>query len=181
MAVQSAQIKAKVRVCLKRTKLDSGLDLPEYAGTHIIVVVQTSIDGDIHTHSSKIKPGYRNFLGSAEDGGEIAYRKDRFSIDASAYVGGKVILQAGLKAMLYAEAGVWRFKVRTEKTWELAKYSLDTGLQLGIRMPLHYDSIDGFRMPSLSDITPEPATLDISPSNILSSLFTNAPSKERES
>ena len=119
--------------------------------------------------------------GKAEVGGEIAYRKDRFSIDASAYVGGKVILQAGLKAMLYAEAGVWRFKVRTEKTWELAKYSLDTGLQLGIRMPLHYDSIDGFRMPSLSDITPEPATLDISPSNILSSLFTNAPSKERES
>jgi hypothetical protein len=118
--------------------------------------------------------------GKVELGAEIAYRKDRFSIDAHAYIGGKLILEAGLNAMLYAEAGVWKFKARTEKTWKLSTYTINTGLQLGIRLPLRYDSVEGFRIPSLSDIKPEPATLDIQPSNILSSLFSSAQSSERE-
>jgi hypothetical protein len=119
--------------------------------------------------------------GKAELASEINYAKDRFSIDASAYIGGKVILSAGLNAHVYAEAGVWRFKVRTDKYWELGKAQFDTGLSLGVRLPLHYDSQDGFRMPSLSDIKPEPATLDLSPSRLLDKLFTEAPSREKES
>lgn len=118
--------------------------------------------------------------GKAELSSDIAYSKDKFSVDASAYIGGRVILEAGLNARVYAEAGVWKFKVRTEKTWELAKASFNTGLQLGVRLPLHYDSIEGFRMPSLSDIKPEPEKLDINPSSMLSSLFSSARSEERE-
>ncbi|WP_460163876.1 eCIS core domain-containing protein [Pseudomonas sp. S2_F03] len=53
--------------------------------------------------------------GKAELAGEIAYSKDKFSVDASAYIGGSVVLAAALNARVYAEAGVWRFKVRTEK------------------------------------------------------------------
>lgn len=118
--------------------------------------------------------------GKAELASEIAYSKDKFSVDASAYIGGIIILVAGLNARVYAEAGVWRFKVKTEKVWELAKYNLNTGLQLGIRVPLHYDSIEGFRIPSLSDIKPEPPKLNIDPSNLLSNLFHNARNEEHE-
>ena len=118
--------------------------------------------------------------GKADLDGEIAYSKDRFSIDASAYVGGGVVLSAALNATLFAEAGVWKFKVRTEKTWMLADGRFDTGLKLGVRMPLHYDSVDGFRMPKLSDIKPEPAELDIDPKKMLGKLFGDTTPKERE-
>ncbi|MBC9251679.1 hypothetical protein A9179_15505 [Pseudomonas alcaligenes] len=118
--------------------------------------------------------------GKAELGGEIAYAKDKFSVDASAYIGASIVLAAKLNARVYAEAGVWKFKVRTEKTWELLGGKFDTGLSLGVRMPLHYDSVDGFRMPKLSDIKPEPAELSLSPSDMLGNLFGKAKTEERE-
>lgn len=91
-----------------------------------------------------------------------------------------MVLDAALKARVYAEAGVWRFKIRTEKTWKLLDGKFDTDLKLGVRLPLHYDSIDGFRMPRLSDIKPEPAQLNLDPSKMLSNLFGNAKSEEHE-
>lgn len=119
--------------------------------------------------------------GKAELQGEIDYAKDRFSIDASAYIGGKVLLTAGLHAHVYAEAGVWRLKVRTDKFWELGKASFDTGLSLGVRLPLHYDSQDGFRMPSLADIKPEPDKLDVDPGRMFDRLLGQAKTTEKES
>lgn len=118
--------------------------------------------------------------GKAELGGEIAYAKDKFSVDASAYIGASIVLAAKLNARVYAEAGVWKFKVRTEKTWELLGGKFDTGLSLGVRMPLHYDSVEGFRMPKLSDIKPEPAELSLSPSDMLGNLFGKASTEEHE-
>jgi len=118
--------------------------------------------------------------GKAELGGEISYGKDKFAVDALAYIGGSVVLAAALNARVYAKAGVGKFNVRTEKTWELAGGQFNTGLNLGLKLPLHYDSIDGFRMPTLSDIKPEPGKLDLDPSKLLESLFRDAKSVERE-
>lgn len=118
--------------------------------------------------------------GKVELGGEIGYSKDKLSVDALAYIGGSVVLAAALNARVYAEAGVWKFKVRTEKTWKLAGGTFDTGLSLGVKLPLHYDSIDGFRMPKLSDIKPEPEKLDLNPSKMLENLFGGATTEERE-
>ena len=89
--------------------------------------------------------------GKAELGGTIAYSKDRFSVDASAYVGGSVELGAALKANVFAEAGVWRFKVRTEKSWTLKEATFDTGLTLGrappaaLRQPRRFSHAPGLR------------------------------------
>ena len=118
--------------------------------------------------------------GKAELGGTIAYSKDRFSVDASAYVGGSVELGAALKANVFAEAGVWRFKVRTEKSWTLKEATFDTGLTLGVRLPLHYDSLDGFRMPQVSDIKPEPEKISLDSQRMLGKLFSSARSEEKE-
>lgn len=118
--------------------------------------------------------------GKAELGGEIAYAKDRFSVDASAYIGGSIELGAALKAKVFAEAGVSVFKVSTEKVWTLKEAKFDTGLSLGVRMPLHYDSVEGFRMPKLSDIQPEPAEFKLDTQKMLGNLFGAASSEEKE-
>jgi hypothetical protein len=118
--------------------------------------------------------------GKAELGGEIGYEKDRFSIDAKAYVGGKISLEAGLNAHAYAEAGVWKLKVRTEKEWNLAKTRLDTGLTIGMEMPLHYDSESGFRMPALSDLKLVPEKIDLNPSHMLEQLFSRSKTAEKD-
>ncbi|WCM54378.1 DUF4157 domain-containing protein [Pseudomonas sp. WJP1] len=115
--------------------------------------------------------------GKVDLGGEIAYSKEKFIIDASAYIGGSIVLTAKLNARLFAEAGVSTLKVRTEKTWELLGGKFDTGLSLGVRMPLHYDSVEGPRMPTLSDIKAEPAQLDLNPSKMLDNLFAAAKSQ----
>lgn len=118
--------------------------------------------------------------GKAELGAEIAYSKDKFAVDAEAYVGGSLELEAVLRARIYAEAGFSVFSVRTEKSWDLLGGTFPTGLNLGVRMPLHYDSVDGFRMPKLADIKPEPASLSLDPSKMLGSLFSQTQPKERE-
>jgi hypothetical protein len=117
--------------------------------------------------------------GRAELGGEIGYEKERFSIDAKAYVGGKISLEAGLNAHAYAEAGVLALKVRTEKEWNLAKTRLDTGLTIGMEMPLHYDSQSDFKMPALSDIKLVPEKIDLDPSHLLEQLFGRSKASEK--
>ncbi|MFM0225682.1 eCIS core domain-containing protein [Paraburkholderia dipogonis] len=119
--------------------------------------------------------------GKAELGGEINYAKDRFSVDASAYIGGSIELGAALRAKVFAEAGVWKAKVRTEKIWTLKETKFDTGLTLGLRMPLHYDSVEGLRPPALADIKPEPPELKVDPGKLLGHLFGAAKSEEKES
>jgi hypothetical protein len=117
--------------------------------------------------------------GKAELGGEIGYERDRFSIDAKAYVGGKITLEAGLNAHAYAEAGVLALKVRTEKEWNLAKTQLETGLTIGMELPLHYDSQSDFKMPALSDIKLVPEKIDINPSHLPEQLFSRSKSSEK--
>jgi len=72
------------------------------------------------------------------------------------------------------------FKVSTEKVWTLKEAKFDTGLSLGVRMPLHYDSVEGFRMPKLSDIQPEPAEFKLDTQKMLGNLFGAASSEEKE-
>jgi hypothetical protein len=118
--------------------------------------------------------------GKAELAAEINYAKDRFSVDADASIGGAVVLDAALKARVYAEAGVWRFKVRSEKVWTLAGGHFDTGLKLGLKLPLHYDSVEGFRMPKLADVKREPEKLDIDAARMFGKLADDTTPVEKE-
>ncbi|NRR29672.1 DUF4157 domain-containing protein [Oxalobacteraceae bacterium] len=118
--------------------------------------------------------------GKAELGGEISYEKDRFAIDAKAYVGGKITLEAGLNAHAYAEAGVLALKVRTEKEWNLAKTQLDTGITIGMELPLHYDSQSEFKMPSMADIKLVPEKIDLNPGHLLDQLFNRSKATQKE-
>jgi hypothetical protein len=106
--------------------------------------------------------------------GEIKYSRDHFTVDSSAYVGGSIVLGAGLFIVAHAEAGVWRLKTRTEKKWKLTGGTFDTGLKQGVRIPLYYDSATGFRLPSLSDIKREPAEFNLDTKKMLGNLFAAA-------
>jgi hypothetical protein len=58
-----------------------------------------------------------------------------------------------LTAHVRAEAGVWKFKVSTEKVWDLKKYRYDPGLSFGMHLknPIRYATGEGLTLPSLSD------------------------------
>lgn len=98
---------------------------------------------------------------SAELGGEgglsfwAKYSKGEFKaeVDVKLIVG--LVLQLCVDAYAWAEAGVWRFKVKTSKTWNILNFPYQTGLQLGIKglkKPISYSSKTGFALPSFDDI-----------------------------
>jgi len=98
---------------------------------------------------------------SAELAGEAGakfwaiYSKGEFKAEADVRLILDLILKLCVDAYAWAEAGVWRFKVRTSKTWNLLNFPYRPGLQLGIdglKKPISYSSTSGFALPSFNDI-----------------------------
>ena len=105
---------------------------------------------------------------------EIHYAKGRFEVEADLDLLLALVLKLALTAFVEAEAGVWRFKVSTRKDWELASYTYDPGLKLGLKTksPLRYVSDQPFKAPSLDQI--EFIKPKIDPSDVLSRVFSSA-------
>jgi uncharacterized protein DUF4157 len=85
---------------------------------------------------------------------ELHYMKGRFDVKADFELMLALALKLALDAFVKAEAGIGPFKVATRKDWNLASYTYDTGLQLGMRTktPLYYASDQPFKPPSLDQI-----------------------------
>ena len=164
-------------------KLSAKASIPAAAGVYGKFGADAVLDALIAEAGAGISVEARAGLeGKAELAADINYAKDRFAVDALASVEGGIVLSASLNAHVYAEAGVWRFKVRTEKFWELASRRFDTGLKLGVKLPLHYDSVDGFRMPALADIKRDPAQLNVDAPDLFGRMLDSSPpTKEKES
>src|SRR5690606_26947483 len=144
-------------------KLRAKASIPAGGGLRGTVSAKIAIDAYIAEVGGSLTVEAKAGLeGKGELEGEITYAKDRFSVGAKASIGASIVLKASLIAGVYAEAGVWRFKVRTNKDWKLGETFFDTNLKLGVSVPLRYDSVEGFRMPNLSDIKPEPPDLKLS-------------------
>jgi hypothetical protein len=84
------------------------------------------------------------------------YSKGEFKAEADVRLMLELILKLCVDAYAWAEAGVWRFKVRTSKTWNFFGYKYKPpGMRLGIdglKRPISYSSKDGFSLPSFDDI-----------------------------
>lgn len=83
------------------------------------------------------------------------YAQGEFKAEADLHLIFELILQLCVDAYAWAEAGVWRFKVKTSKTWNLLNYPYRPGLRLGIeglKKPIAYSSKTGFSLPSFDDI-----------------------------
>jgi Domain of unknown function (DUF4157) len=105
--------------------------------------------------------------GLAGEGGtkfSAKYSKGEFKAEVDLNLILELILQLCVDVQAWAEAGVWRFKVKTSKTWNLANYSYKPGLRIGIeglKKPISYSSKTGFTMPSVDDINWVKPTLDV--------------------
>jgi hypothetical protein len=118
--------------------------------------------------------------GHASSEVHLHYAKGKFEADANFELLAALALTLALDAFVEAEAGVWRFKVKTRKDWNLASFHYDTGLQFGMKLkkPMHYSSDDGVKLPSASDI--EWIKPDIHPVDMLEKIFAGGGTEKEE-
>ncbi len=110
------------------------------------------------------------------------YAKNKFTAELTPEISAELILLLALLARVYAEAGVWRLKVRTEKTWTLGERRVPTGLGFLLSAPFSYDSDTGIKLPSPDQITlkkPEISTDKLT--EIAKRLFSSAKEETKES
>jgi hypothetical protein len=110
----------------------------------------------------------------------LHYQKGKFEADANFELLAALALTLALDAFVEAEAGVWRFKVKTRKDWNLASFHYDTGLQFGMKLkkPIHYSSDDGVKLPTFNDI--EWIKPDIHPVDMLEKIFAGGGTEKEE-
>ncbi len=110
----------------------------------------------------------------------LHYQKGRFTAEADFNLLLGLALSLALDAFVKAEAGVWKFKIRTRKDWNLKSFYYDTGLKLGMKLkkPIHYASDAPTQLPSFDDI--EWIKPDIHPVDMLERIFSGAGGTEKE-
>ena len=118
--------------------------------------------------------------GHASSEVHLHYQKGKFEADANFELLAALALSLALDAFVEAEAGVWRFKVKTRKDWNLASFHYDTGLQFGMKLkkPIHYSSDEGVKLPSADDI--EWIKPDIHPVDMLEKIFAGGGTEKEE-
>ncbi len=92
-----------------------------------------------------------------------------------------LLLGLALDFTAWAKAGIGWLSVKTEKTWNLAKREIDTGIGFSLKAPLEYSSETGPKFPSIDEI--EMKKPDISTAkmkDILRQLVDGADTKEHE-
>lgn len=106
---------------------------------------------------------------TAELAGEAAaklfakYEKGEFRAEVDLKLLYELFLRLCVSAYAWAEAGFWRFKVKTSKSWNLLDFPIATGIQFGIKglkKPIAYSSKTGFELPSFDDIDWATPSLD---------------------
>ncbi len=85
---------------------------------------------------------------------ELHYMQGRFEAKADFDLLLKLILTLAIDAWIRAKAGIGWLSVESEKVWNLASFTYDPGLQVGMKLkkPIRYASDEGFQFPSLDDI-----------------------------
>jgi hypothetical protein len=183
---------------LRNAKIEAAFNpLDDNPDLDVEVSAQLYIGASAHV-TGKISGGVEVSIGIASVGGnltitatatlgghvaskaKIHYTKSRLEVEADFEALLALAIDLALEACVTAEAGVWRFKVSTEKCWTLAKYHYDPGLSLGLKLkkPLRYASDEGFQFPSVNDFEWITPTLD--PEDVLKKTFSNAGTKEDE-
>jgi hypothetical protein len=110
------------------------------------------------------------------------YANKRLTVELTPEVQLGLLLGVGLSASVWAKAGVGFLSVKTSKTWDLGHRQVGTGLKLGLRAPVSYDSETGAKLPSADQV--QLIKPDFSAKNlerIASELFSGAKADERES
>ncbi|ADW69491.1 eCIS core domain-containing protein [Granulicella tundricola] len=107
----------------------------------------------------------------------LEYSKGKFTAEADFKLLVALALGLALDAFVEGELGVGWFSVSRRKDWNLASYTYNTGLQFGmaLKKPIHYDSVDGVKLPTFNDI--EWITPSLEPGNLMDKSFGGASTK----
>lgn len=158
-------------------ELATTLRVPAHAGIAGSVRGALAIDATLASVSGGLTvTASADLNGGAEAKLDVHYRKGNFTLDATAAIDLALVLGLKLDADVNARAGFGRFSVETGKVWHLAGYQYDTGLKFGMKAPLHYDSSQPFKAPSLDQI--EWTVPKINPGDMLQKVFAGSPGKE---
>lgn len=143
------------------------------SGSIVLDAVVASASGGLTVTATALLDGH---VASQVD---LHYQKGRFEVKADFELMLGLALKLALDAFVEAQAGIAPFNVETRKDWNLAAYTFDTGLQLGMKTktPLYYASDQPFQPPSLDQIEITKPQLDVSA--MLAKVFQTAGGTEK--
>jgi len=134
-------------------KADAVLVIPAHAGVSLTISGAIGVDLLLVTVSGGISAtGTAELQGGFRAGVHLVYAQSKFALDADAEIKAALKLLLGIDAFVRLEAGILGIRYEKEKVWNLASYGLDTGLEFGLKVPLHYASDEPFHAPSVNDI-----------------------------
>jgi hypothetical protein len=122
--------------------------------------------------------GGAKIAGKAGGDLDILYKQKKILVKASAGIEAGLRLTLAIKATVYGEVGVWKFKKRWSKSWDLYDKVFDTGLRFKLTAPFSYASGEGPKLPSLSEVQFEKPKLSLG--EVVDRLAKDATQKERE-
>lgn len=142
---------------------DAMLVIPAHAGVSLTISGALGVDvAGLATVSGGLSAtGTADLQGGFRAGVHVIYAQGKFALDADAEIRAALKLLLGIDAYVELEAGILGLKYEKKKVWNLAAYALDTGLEFGLKAPLHYASDEPFHAPSFSDITWTKPNIDV--------------------
>lgn len=133
---------------------DATLTIPARAGVSLTINGDLGVDLAVATVSGGIGvTGTADLVGGLNAGVHVVYAQGKFALKADAELKAALKLLLGIDAHVGVEAGILGIKYEARKVWQLASYGFDTGLEFGLKAPIHYASDEPFHFPSFSDIT----------------------------
>jgi hypothetical protein len=112
---------------------------------------------------------------------QATYKGGKIEASLTPEIKAALLLGLALDLTAWAKAGVGWLSVKTEKTWNLARREIDTGLGFSLKAPIEYSTERGVKFPSVKDIDlKKPDISKARMKEILRQLVEGSDPKERE-
>jgi hypothetical protein len=109
------------------------------------------------------------------------YKAGKITAELTPEIKAALMLGLAVDLVAWAQAGIGWLSVKTEKTWNLAKREIDTGIGFSLKAPLSYSTDEGPKLPSLDQIElKKPDITEENMKRILRELVEGQPASERE-
>lgn len=106
---------------------------------------------------------------------DATYEKNRLKAKMDAGMETRLLLGLALSAFARAWAGAFGVQREAKKEWELARKTIDTGVNFSLSAPFEYDSESGMKLPDAKDITLKKPEIDIQ--RLVDQIFKETPVK----
>ena len=159
--------------------LKSSLSLPASAGISATITGGLELEAGLARAGGEIGvTGGANIAANAGADIAIRYYQKQLEVKGAAVLDAGLLLTLGIKATVYGEVGVWKFKKRWTKSWQLYDKTFDTGLKFKLKAPFGYSSAGGAKLPSANDIEIVKPTLSLDA--VLGKLIREARQEDKE-